>query len=562
MAKIASLLERSYIAIVILVATGSYVLLRSVATLPTVMQDEYVYLSQALSDATNSEFPNFLHSFIYSSVFVFGDDFYLASKVFNIIFAIIFAIAVFAVAKMFVAGWLATVLSATWLLSATSLYSSVFMPEVMYFAFAGLSLFLFLKSLKTERHNASYLFLIASGAALASAALAKPHAVFLGLGLLAFLLIAKTEKRAAGDHALVRMAVFAVAFLFFKLGIGFVLAGTSGLTIFGRSYEQSFVSFISELLSFSRGAESAAGFALNPVEANGLTTFGLFFLVHAVLLLFSFGFMTFGGFYFLLRPANKLHDFQLLVLAISVVYLVLVAAFTALVTFLGDDHSNRILGRYFEFLVPFVLIALFMELSERERVTKSRLAFFVIGLLSSAGVWLFILPNTDFKLADSALMLGAFREPFIPWLFTLVAAALIWLSVSRPLKLIGIAASVITVVTVITGYSAQQRQLDENSGFVAADFAGLSLAKNYDDVPGADIVIIGTNKQLAFVSKFWSKKPGVRDLLLPPGTEISIADPRISAATLIVELPGISIADGIELESRDGYRIIATKTGP
>ena len=123
--------------------------------------------------------------------------------------------------------------------------------------------------------------------------------------------------------------------------------------------------------------------------------------------------------------------------------------------------------------------------------------------------------------------------------------------------------SVLVIATVaVIGLSAQQRQIDLNSVRIAADFAGDDLRENYGEIPGDQVIVVGTNKQILFVTKFWSLKAGVDHLLLTPYSSVSISDQSLEQYSLVIELPGVEILDGNELSSGDGYRILGKLSGP
>ena len=544
-----------------IVLSSIFVFIRFSETLPTVMQDEYVYMVQThLEPVSENEFGNFLHSFLYSFVFLF-EDFYLVAKLLNTLFLLLFAFAVLLVARSFVENWIASLIAIGTVLSATSLYASVLMPEMMFFALAAWALAFFVLLTKTEgRKQYIYLFLSVLLAALAG--VTKPHALILITGLLVATVLLALLKRQSIRNSAITFLTMLIGYLALKFAIGFVLAGTNGLTLLGANYERSLNSFLEQLFSFNEGALSASAGFINPVEAQGFSTFVLFTLTHFGLLLLAFMFMTLGLPLLLLRPTEKLNDFQLIILVVSVVYLAAIAAFTALVTFSGDIHSDRLLGRYFEFLVPFVFIAALIEISKRQQITTPRKIFLGVGLGVLAIGWLAIISRADFKLSDSGILLGAFREEIIPWAVVGVLGAIMLVIIDRPKKMLTVITLLIVSTVSIIGLSAQQRQIELNSGKVAADFAGEDLRENFEQTPGEQIVVLGTNRQLAFVTKFWSLKANVDHLVLPPETSGSIDDEALDNYSLIVELPGIEVTGGSVLSEGDGYRIIGKPSGP
>ena len=532
------------------------VLLRFLPTLPTVMQDEYVYLSQSLLPLGDSAgFGNFLHSLVYSSVFSLGENFYLAVKIYNAIFLFVFALFAYLTADLFLERRLALLLAGTVPLSATALYASIFTPEMMFFALASGSLYFFSFAIR-ENFSTSLSKLALSVVFLALSGLTKPHAIILGLGMLFGLLLLLALGRIHRREGFLALTLISLGYPAIKLSLGFALAGTSGITVLGRNYEAALMNFFSQLGSFSQGSLSAAGLGAFSSDGFGLATVSSFFLVQLLTLGAALVFMTFGLPIVLARPMAQLSNYQIIVISISVTYLLAIAAFTALVTYSGDDHSNRVLARYFEFLVPFVLIASIIEIAKRSLISKRSWAISLTVLGAFVALWFFVLDSKRFLLADSGILLGAFREEWLPWFVALASLVLIWLAKQRPKALLSWSTILILGATSLVGASSSQRQIEQNSVKTASDFAGLELNENFSGYAGDEIIVLGTNRPLAFVVKFWSLRPGVKHQLVYPGSQIDINDEFLDSYSLVVELPSVQVEGGLVLGEDSGYRII------
>ena len=556
--KMSRLLHTNFGSVLLIAIASVLVFIRFLPTLPSVMQDEYVYLTQALLEpVAENDFGNFLHSLIYGLVGNAGAQFYTAVKFLNLVFLFIFGLSVFLTAKLYVSRGVATALGAGAVLSATGMYASIFTPEVMFFGIASLAIF-FLCFSASEAGARRTTYLLLTVVLLGLAGLVKPHAFILVAGILVFLLLLIGARRLDLVAGLASFGSVALGYPMVKLGLGFLIAGENGLTLLGSSYESSLQNFFSKIFVFAQVSHSAAGAGgISPVSAGvSFTSVSSFTFVQFFVLLSALLFMTFGLPLFLFRPLGKLTDFQLFVLVVTAVYLLSIAGFSALVTFAGDDHSDRVLGRYFEFLVPFIILAGLVEVAKREVISTRRLVVLLV-LSGSAGIsWISLLNNKDFKLADSGILLGAFRESWLPWLVLLVSVGLIFLMRYRTKHLLTLSTMFLVGVTAIIGLSAQQRQIDLNSEQSPADIAGQDLEQNFQAIDGEDIVITGTNGPLAFVSKFWSMKADVDHLVFVPGATLSVSDPLFGSYDLIVELEDISFIDGVVLSEGDGYRIL------
>ena len=542
--------------ITVVLASAYFVFVRYSETLPTVMQDEYVYLVQAvLRPISENEFGNFLHSFVYSNVTAFGDDFYLATKVINTIFLVLFVLSVLVTSRKYLPSWAGAPMGILTTLGATSLYSSVFMPETMFFALAGWAVALFTFGWESKGGRKIAWFSAAITLA-ALAGLTKPHALFLVFGVLAFVILMMFLKRISIREGGLLALAFIGGYVGLKLGLGYILAGPAGLSILGPAYESSLSTFIFGLQAFNSGAMTASAGAINPASTQGAASFFAFILIQILILTIAFSFMTMGLPAFLVRPLNKLTDFQLLTITVTLVYVVAVAGFTAFVSFTGDDHSNRILGRYFEFLIPFVLISSLVEIEKRVPIFGPRRVALVASIPVLAVAWWLTAGRAQLMLADSAVLLGSFRTQLLPWLVIAAFSMVLFVAIDRSKHLTAIAISSVLLASTVIGLSAQQRQIELNTGKYAADLAGDSLRGDFSEVPGEEIVIAGTIQKFALVTKFWSLKANVEDVILPTDTVISAEDPRLAGYSLIVQLPGISVSDARILLEGDGYKIL------
>ena len=548
----------------LIVIASIFVFIRFLPTLPTVMQDEYVYLTQALlKPVAENDFGNFLHSLIYGVVGDAGQQFYTAVKLLNLFFLFLFGLSVFLTSKLYLGKGLATGLGVGSVLSATGMYASVFTPEIMFFGIASLAVyFLSLAGNQERSRRGTYLF--CTVVLLGLAGLVKPHAFILVAGILSFLLLLIATQRLKLAVGFGSLGAVALGYPAVKLGLGFLIAGENGLTLLGASYERALANFVSELFLFAQGSQSAAASGGIALASTGVSSASVlsFAFVQFLVLLSALLFMTFGLPLLMLRPLGKLTDFQLFVLVVSAVYLVAVAAFTALVSFSGDDHSERVLGRYFEFLVPFIILAGLVEISKREKISTSRFVLLLTSIGGAGISWMLLLNQKDLRLSDSGILLGAFREYWISWIVLIVSAGLVFLVRDRPKHLLILSTVFLVGATTIIGLSAQQRQLELNSEKTGADMAGEDLRQNFQEIDGEDILIAGTNRPLAFVSKFWSMKADVDHLIFVPGAPLSVGDELFENYDLIVELENINFLDGVVLSEGDGYRILGRSILP
>lgn len=555
-----SVMETRYFAVATLLIATLFNFIRLLPTLPTVMQDEYIYLSQAiLRPLGENDFGNFLFSFIYSVVIFLGEEFYIGVKIINACFLFLFGLFIFLTSRLFLQNGPSLVLALSSILSATSLYASVFMPEIMYFSLASGSLY-FMTLAFQDSKSRQLAWAALSVIFLAFASLTKPHALILAVGYVLFVSLLLMLGRVRAKSGVGLISIFLLGFPALKLGLGFLLAGKSGLTMLGKNYEQSLYDFLSRFSLGSGESLSAAGGAVAIGNEVGLSSFILLFLMQLAPLAFGLLFATLGLPLLLLRTGRKLSDYQWLVLIVSGTYIVAISAFGALVTSIGDDHSNRVLLRYLEFLVPFLLLAVLMEVAGKKTSSNVRFGLLFTAFSGASIYWVVSLSAKQHQLSDSAILLGGFRLEILPWLVIAGWIGVLILVIDKPKFLLTGVVTAIFLVSSIIGYSSQERQLILNSEKFGPDFAGESLRANFTEVADSEILVVGTNLQFVSLTKFWSLRADVDHLILNQGSELDIESDLLNEYSVVVELPGVKVSGGILLDSGRQYRILKNPT--
>jgi phosphoglycerol transferase len=246
----------------------------------------------------------------------------------------------------------------------------------------------------------------------------------------------------------------------------------------------------------------------------------------------------------------------MLVGLLSISFAVVVGAFEAVVTSLGDDHSSRLITRYYEFLFPLLLISAavfgkFVESKFRVRLVQSTIliAALIFG-------WVF-LSRVNQSFADSILLSGYLSSStVIPIIaMTGIIVALVWIfNASSGSKLIVYVAT--PLVILIAGFTAQG-QLLTNVGTKEAyfDIAGQKARPLLTDVEGEKVSIIGPVRYQNFTTKFWIDKPGIKDISLPDGQSVDVAS--LPDVDYVVLLGNARVSGSTEvLGQGDGYAVI------
>jgi hypothetical protein len=359
-----------------------------------------------------------------------------------------------------------------------------------------------------------------------------------------------------------------------KFGGGLSFAGFSGLTLFGRSYESSLNQFVSESAAGGHGAEIIAQTAANAVvqsvaltaaEAASPGFFDVFIphsFAHLALML------TVAGLPLLLsvsamktalskkQAIGAASQFLILIGLMAISLALVVAAFEGVVTQLGDDHSSRIITRYYEFLIPLFLIAAavfakFVEPKTKIRALQAALlvAFLIFGWVYLSGV--------KQSFADSILLSGYLAAPAIIPIIAIIGliVSLTWLiSKNAGSKLVVYVAT--PLVLLIAGFSSQSYLLSQVGPIPAYfDIAGQKAKPLLADVPGEKISVIGAVRYQNFTTKFWIDKPGIKDTSLADGETIDSAS--IPDVDYVVLIGNAKLSGAAEvLDQGEGYAII------
>jgi phosphoglycerol transferase len=524
--------------------------------LPAVMQDEYIYSTQSrFTPFAEQQFPNYIYSWLYSTTSACGDNFYQCAKGYNSVFFLITLVFIYLIAARIVGHAWAIVVATVSAVSPIHAYVAYFMPESMYMAFMFATIWVTLNAVR-DGHWQRWLI---AGSMLGLTALVKPHAFF---ALPAFLLVALIVSAREEGHSFKRIALkvlsFAAAFFVVKFAIGFAFAGARGLSIFGGYGGVD--ALVNQIAS---GAE-----AVNQSETK---SFGeVFFSVtalqipsHVSILLLIAGLPLLLSVRVLFSsiksksPISELGSFVVLVGIISFSFALVVAVFEGYVSAGGDDHSDRIIMRYYEFIIPLLLI---LGLSFEKYVaskTLSRLIQAVVVIAASTFVLIYFPANIESQFADSGLLVGILQTPgaLITIFIFEVIGALLW--VMKPEiseKWLGRASLPIMILIMgMVSQSALMTQVGTQKAFF--DVAGQDSREYLRDVDGKDIVIIGPMRTQVFVAKFWIDKAKIEDRLIPEKQVIEMeAVPNAKYALL---LAGTGVAGEHQVITQgDGYALV------
>lgn len=518
-----------------LVAAFIWLQSRVQSILPAVMQDEYIYSMQARKvPLAELDYPNYLYSLVFSSTNACGINFYSCAKNLNLVFFAGFVAIIFLLTLSFLGKWWAFGLSIATLLSPLGAYTSLFMPESMYFFFALIAVV----ALWWASWKSVWWHYLLAGVAIGLTSLVKPHALFLAGGAALFLLLVFWRK---WREFAISLGSYVLGTLGTKFLVGFLIAGPSGLTFFGSSYTSSLNVFTDNLQGsgLPEGLSASSEFLMaegeaqsNPlVEFLGMAIYQFGWQSAAVLLIAGALISVVVG---ALRVAvstgtnatemqeQKARRFAQLVLISLGSMVLVIAAFAAMVSLLGDDHSNRLLLRYYEFLIAPLAIA---ALTLAKQNPKGNWVMWVSAGLSAAigavSFWGWF-PGLRALFADSPIMMGITSSEFaggVAVTLALAAGGAVFLNSKTRLMALG---SLTIFSLVFFGFSSVNRLHAQASTISEVDSAGI-FARDY--LAAADpntILFVGTNRQLTLASIFSLDKPGVAHRLVNPFEKLSL----------------------------------------
>ena len=530
---------------------------RAWTVLPSIMQDEYIYTSQAKNLPFAEQFySNYIFSFVMGLTNYCGNEFYVCTKSINSVFFLATVLFTFLIASRFLSFRWSIFAASVTALSPIAIPVSYFMPETMYFTMMTLTIWV---TLLVSRKD-SWLLWIVSGLSLGAAALVKPHAIFMLPAFVAFALIFAYKKSDGSWFQGLRAgSTVVVGFMVTKLGLGFAFAGSEGLKLFGG--------YGSPVDALTGAANTEEVLTVGDAPARSglevlISVASVHLITHSAVVLLLAGipfFLSLRVSYSIVKtkqPIGEVSSLFILVALITVSMIGVVALFEAYVSASGDDHSDRLILRYYEFLIPqFVVMGLLLP-----RFTDSKRLFRIIqgSIIVGASMFFTIYypPTFDKQYADSSTLPGiGDTQGFFIFVGLFVGSAVIFWIVNpeRGNQVIG---RVIMPAMLILALVMSQNKLIEINGTPAYfDQAGWDSRTYLQDVPGDRILVVGQTRTEVFTVKFWIDEANIRDLLVGDGSVI--AEDSVIETDYVVTLGNMELGFKHELVTEgEGYRLV------
>lgn len=464
---------------------------------PGVVPDELVYQSQSyFFDSSTTGYGNLLHSVIYSQTSLCGEAWYQCVKSVNLIWDLIFAGSLsylaFHVLKSF--GVSAIVFLVTFF-GPYVMYGQYFMPESMLAALLALA-FVTLMANGNRPLLAATLF----GFFMAAALLTKPHAFFVYLGLLAYVLISRLVSKD-------KLRSLRSDPLFLGLFIAIAVRSIAGISVFGVAGLNPLATYSSAVLNNEAPLETQE-VQSNPelLQTEGVAALlsGLSNLAPGFLIMVALAAVTVNLTGHNLR---QLLSDRFLAIAFSIFssLLFMSAAFGAFLELRNlEETMFRAITRYWEYSIGLlVAVAVIYILKHRDQGTQ-RIKIGSWILLFVFGAFLILMPKEQTQ-ADSGLLYPG------SWLLVLSCYASVFISqfVQRKTKwLFNTAAYVLPVMFVIIGMSSTYRTFNylnqEKAGYSVGRVLLEEIQRNPADV---DRVLFVGDRVASTTAAFVAKLP-------------------------------------------------------
>jgi phosphoglycerol transferase len=558
---------RSYTLIGSLLAVAAWVFSRVSEVNPAILGDEYLYSINARHAAPwdpspAGDFSNYLFNLVYSSTNICGEAFYTCGKILNLIFFVGFLTVVFIIAVRFLNYWVALAFTVAAGLSPISVYTSMFLPESMYFFIISLVFLAVLRA--AESYGWKDWALV--GALIGVASLVKPHAWLSAIAIGVFLVVLGiTQAKHRFKPLFKAVGAISAGAILGRIVIGFLVAGPRALDFFGIYLNTDIIGQVADGVP-AQAAESTEIVGSSPM--NGvIALFGTQLNVHVLTLVALIGVAFIGlvvGLAELIRtrqpsPVTVLSLFMFIWLVAMTIEIIM---FTGWITGGGDDHTGRVLSRYYDFLFVFVplagLSALNSKFAAETRIwIRLPLAGLMLLLLTPAFTGFF--GTLEIQIADApnlaglvvnldvfnavamigflGLLVFAFQPKFTPWVFVLLLPASM----------------------IATGYTIQG-EYDRIRGYEnAQDLAGKYLNQNLTAAEIDATWIIATSRFEATNVAIWADSPSIKYELFAPG---GVLDESLvpKGSQYILATGNLSYAgEATEIITGDGYILYKLK---
>lgn len=551
---------RNLLALGSLVPLGAWIYSRLWMVNPAILGDEYIYSISARKvqpwdPAPVADFSNYLFNLVYQSTNLCGDNFYNCGKLLNLGFFLGFVFTVFLVASKFLPFWAAYGFMAATALSPLSVYVSMFLPESMYFFFIGLVLVATLRAIK----NFNYVNWAVVGASIAMASLVKPHAWLSSIAIgLTLVIIGLTNKTLGFKVTILSAAALVSTAAISRLAVGLAVGGPKALGFFGVYLGESVV----EQVVSRTGPNDLASEGFSPVDGV-IALFGTQLNTHLLSVLALMGIAVVGLIVALIdlirtRTLKPASGFGLLVFIWLFSMILEIVIFTGWVTGSGDDHTTRVLLRYYDFLfviVPLAGLAVFAaNLQLKVNILlRWTLTIAVAAMITPAFSGYF--GTLTIQIADAPNLAGLVVNQEIFNAAAIVGICAVILFATFPKYVVWSFLALLPVTLVGTGWQIQDQYQGFRGTLSSADKAGRYISDNFTQEEIDRGLILANSRFDATNVAIWADSARIKYEMYLPGTQFN-SDQANSETSFIAVTGDISVTgEFLSSIEGEGYKI-------
>jgi hypothetical protein len=446
-------------------------------------------------------------------------------------------------------------------LSPLTVYTSMFLPESMYFFFLALLLLALLHAMKEQTWRNWAIV----GAVIGTASLVKPHAwmAVIPIAIFIFILMFSHKGRffkdlVAAGGALVGAAVVS------RLVVGFIVAGPKTLSFFGAYLSAGTLQQVTE--APQEVAEGGTAIGTSPITG----VFELFLpqlSIHVLTVSALMAIAIVGLIVAMIDLARTKEPRTVNLLALlSFIWLgamvIIIVIFTGWLTGGGDDHTTRVLLRYYDFLfilVPLAGLAVFVSkaINLQNVFIRWALAIAFGAVITNSFTGNFA--NLTIQIADAPNLAGLVvnLETFNGVAVAMALALAVYATFPHYTKWTFMALLPFSMVA--AGWQIQDQYLNFRGTPSAADKAGQYIHSNLQYEEKKSIHILANSRFDATNIAIWIDQPRLEYELGVSGDTYE-SDWAPEDVRWIVAVGGINVTgDVLETVSGDGFTLYRIK---
>lgn len=538
---------------------------------PAILGDEYLYSMNARKaspwdPSPAGDFSNYLFNLVFSSTNLCGPGFYTCAKLLNLVFFLGFTFVIFLVALSLLGFWPAYGFMVAAGLSPLGVYTSMFLPESMYFFSLSLVLVLVLKAAQSyDWQNWAWV-----GLMVGITSLIKPHAWLSAIAIGIFMLVlGLSQKRLRWKPLMLSLASIVSAAVVGRVVVGFLVAGPKALGFFGQYLGES---VLQQITSVGSGAGSTSELSETSPIASGqmngvIALFGIQLTTHMLTVFALMGVAVLGltlGLISIIRSRelNPVSAFSLFAFIWLFSLMLEIVIFTGWITGSGDDHTTRVLLRYYDFLFVIVPLAGFAAiwsgLAEKTNVFLRWGLVFIVGLLITPAFSGFF-GTLTIQIADAPNLAGLVVNQDVLNGVALTSALALFVFAVAPKYLKWAFVAILPFSMIGTGWQIQDQYQGFRAELNAADKAGKFVHQNWSEADRLGSLIIAGSRFEATNVAIWADVPGMQYELFGAGSQYD-ANLVPDGTRWIIAVGDLgAVGDFAEVIEGDGYTLYKLK---